>query len=79
MPSPSALVAMADSMVRAHGDTVLLVMNYPLGEHTGLNLKKVTSFEKSIRWDEIYFLYLLCPGEGENRMDRKSPPEAFRK
>ncbi len=64
LPTPATMLAMADSLVKAHGDTVLLVMNYYIDEPTGLNLKEIKSFKKSIRWDEIYILYLLCPAEG---------------
>jgi hypothetical protein len=52
---------MADSLMITQGKPILLIMNYPLSEHPELNLKKIRSFEKSIRYDEIYYLYLLSP------------------
>ncbi len=65
IPTHSTVLVMADSLITVHGDTILLVMNYPLKEHPGLNLRKVQSFEKSIRYDEIYYLYLLCSMENK--------------
>ncbi len=64
IPGHERVLALADSLVVAHGDTILLVMNYPLAGHPGRNLFKVGSFEKSIRYDEIYYLYLLSPPAG---------------
>jgi hypothetical protein len=66
IPTRSTLLVMADSLVKMHGDTILLVMNYPLKVHPGLDLRKVRSFEKSICYDEIYYLYLLCPLENKS-------------
>lgn len=63
IPDMSTVIAMADSLSKANGDTILLVMNTPMEEHPGLNLKKLRSFEESIRWDEKYYLYLLKPTE----------------
>lgn len=57
----STILVMADSLMITQGKPILLIMNYPLSEHPELNLKKIRSFEKSIRYDEIYYLYLLSP------------------
>jgi hypothetical protein len=65
LPSVSTVLVMADSLMNANSDTILLVMNYPLKEHPGLNLRNIQSFEKSIRYDEIYYLYLLLPQENK--------------
>jgi hypothetical protein len=63
VPFPSRVLVMADSLARTQQDTILLVMNYPLENPAGLNLIKVAAFEKSIRYDEISYLYLLIPPE----------------
>jgi hypothetical protein len=62
-PGESAVLIMADSLMKKNGDTILLVMNYALKNAPGLNLKKIASFEKSIVSNETYHLYLLSPGE----------------
>ena len=66
----STIIAMADSLMKKQGKPILLVMNYPLSEHPELNLKKLRTFDRSIRYDEIYYLYLLSPMEkpGENKI-----------
>jgi len=61
IPEKSAVLKMADSLQKNHGDTVLLIMNYPLTPSDSLNLVAENSFTRSIRCDEIYYLYLLCP------------------
>ncbi len=60
-PDESAIMMMADSLMRVNGDTILLVMNSPLTEARWVNLKRLQSFEQSIVADEVYYLYLLSP------------------
>jgi hypothetical protein len=64
--SRSAVLAMADSLLKSHGDTILLVMNYMIPEDPKRNLKRIQSFVKSIRQDEIYYLYLLSPAKNDS-------------
>lgn len=63
LPERSSILVKADSLLKAHNDTILLVMNYPLLTDSFVNLKEIQSFEKSIRDDEIYYLYLLTPSK----------------
>ena len=66
IPDESTVLVMADSLLKANGDTILLVTNYPLKKNPWLSPRKIQSFESSIRWDEIYFLYLLSPSENQS-------------
>ena len=61
IPSRDAVMKMADGISEQYHDTILLVMNYPLNTDSATNLKKIASFEQSIQYDEIYFLYMLIP------------------
>jgi len=63
IPLESDVLPMADRLLQAHGDTILMVMNYPIKDTLQRNLKKIRFFENSIRYDEKYYLYLLSPPE----------------
>jgi hypothetical protein len=53
--------SLATALMSEHRDTILLVMNYPLNADSAKNLLPLKSFTTSIRWDEIYYLYLMLP------------------
>lgn len=58
-PDETRILKMADSLSQAQGDTLLLIMNYKIGDTATFHLKPIRAFENSIVTDEIYYLYLM--------------------